>query len=110
MRSTAETLKLDNALRQSRSIYVSLAIVLVPFAVGGFLYLVSTVLSFAQGYSPVLSLVFGLIGLVFIGAEYVTVKQCFEANRRLRDLRDHPDKVVRPMAAPFQASLFGPYH
>ena len=50
------------------------------------------------------------IGVVFVAAEYSVVSQIFEANRRLKTLRDHPERTVRKLSAPFQSSLFGPYH
>ena len=117
MRSTSETLELDLSLRQSRSIYVTLSVIFSPIAAGGFVYglsaIASIVDSIAAGYFPiglggaVLTLV---IAAVFVGVEYAVISQVFEANRRLRMLRDHPDKAVRRLPAPFQSSLFGPYH
>ncbi len=114
MRSTAETLALDASLRQSRTIYVTLAIIFLPLAVGGLIGVFSAVRSIVEflssGYFATSSILVLLFGVICIGAEYVTVRQCVEANRRLRMLRDHPECKVRRMAAPFQSSLFGPYH
>jgi hypothetical protein len=49
-----------------------------------------------------------VVGLLFVGVEYVCIAQSREATRRLRLLREHPEKTVRKMPAPFQTSLFGP--
>jgi len=114
MRSTTETLELDSSLRQSRAIYVTLAVVLFPLAVFGVINVFSAIgaviESLSSGYSPSSALLAFLFGTVCVGAEYVTIGQCMEANRRLRILRDNPEQKVRRMAAPFQSSLFGPYH
>ena len=116
MRSTAETLELDASLRQSRTIYIALAVIVFPAAVAGvlniFTALGAIVESLTSGYfealgRSILLLVFG-IGLVWL--EYMVVAQSLEATRRLKVLRDHPEQKVRKLPAPFQASLFGPYH
>ena len=75
MRSTSETIQLDQSLRQSRTIYVMLAIVFFPFAFGGVTF-----------------------GLSAIG----------ESIRMLSE--GYPAQTVRKLPAPFQSSLFGPYH
>ncbi len=114
MRSTTETLELDSSLRQSRAIYVVLAIVLSPLALFGvinmFLGLGALISSLSSGYLSSGAFLALLFGVVAIGAEYVTIRQCVEANRRLKILRENPEQKVRRMAAPFQSSLFGPYH
>jgi hypothetical protein len=117
MRSTTETLELDMSLRQSRIIYVSLAVSLSPVAVSGLvmaLLAIATIVESIQvGQIPVGigDALFRLaIGVVFVGAEYAVISQAIEANRRLKILRECPDKVVRKLCAPFQSSLFGPYH
>lgn len=117
MRSTTETLELDLSLRQSRTIYVSLAVIFFPIALTGVVYSFSaigtTIESLSNGYFPVGlgSAAFSLvIGVVFVGVEYVVTSQVFEANRRLQVLRDNPNQTVRKLPAPFQSSLFGPYH
>ena len=117
MRSTTETLELDLSLRQSRTIYVSLAVIFFPIAAAGLVYgfsAIGTIIeSLVDGYFPVGlgGAVFKLVlGIVFVGVEYVVISQAFEANRRLKMLRDRPDKTVRKLRAPFQSSLFGPYH
>ncbi len=116
MRSTAESLELDSSLRQSRTIYVTLAIVLLPFAAAGFINIFSAVATMLQSFSATYfegmgwSLFVFLIGACFVGVEYIVVAQCIEATRRLKTLRDDPEQKVRKMPAPFQSSLFGPYH
>jgi hypothetical protein len=114
MRSTTETLELDSSLRRSRAIYLTLAVILFPLAFFGVVNVFSAVggivESLSSGYSPTGALLAFLFGAICIGAEYVTIGQCIEANRRLRTLRDDPDRKVRKMSAPFQSSLFGPYH
>ena len=114
MRSTTETLELDSSLRQARAIYVTLAVVLSPLAIVGVINVVSAigavVESLSSGYSPSGALLAFFFGAICIGVEYVTIRQCMEASRRLQILRDNPEQTVRRMAAPFQSSLFGPYH
>lgn len=110
-------MKLDLAIRQSRSIHITLAIVLLPIAVAGVVYTflgsAAIVVTLRQGYFP---LGFGsaildvVLGVVFIGADSVMVLQVLEANRRLKTLREDPNRTVRDLPAPFQPSVFGPYH
>ncbi len=114
MRSTAETLELDLSLRRSRTIYVTLAVVLLPAALFGVLEVALAIEALVTSPSPetsaanvLLSLLFGVIA---IGVQYAIIRQCKEANRRLRILREDPRQKVRKMKAPFQSSLFGPYH
>ena len=114
VRSTTETLELDSSLRQSRAIYVTLAVVLSPLALFGVINLFSALGAFLEALStgqssPGAVLAF-LFGIIAVGAEYVTIGQCVEANRRLKVLRNNPEQKVRKMSAPFQSSLFGPYH
>ena len=117
MRNAAETLELDLSLRQSRTIYVSLAAIFLPIAVAGVIWAISAINgilnSLSDGSFPVGlggSLLALVIGIVFVGVEYSVFSQVLEANRRLRMLRDHPDQTIRKLPAPFQSSLFGPYH
>lgn len=114
MRSTTETLELDSSLRQSTAIYVTLAVVLLPLAFFGAINVFSALSAFVQALSSghlssgaLLALLFGVVA---IGAEYVTMRQCVEANRRLKILRENPEQKVRRMSAPFQSSIFSPYH
>ena len=117
MRNAAESLELDLSLRQSRVIYVSLAAIFLPIAVAGLVYAVlavgAIVNSLSEGYFPIGlggSLFTLAIAVVFVGVEYAAASQVLEANRRLKTLRDFPDRKVRKMPAPFQSSLFGPFH
>jgi len=117
MRSTAETIELDSSLRQSRTIYVTLAVILFPFAVAGLVYVMTAVTAIIQsisdGYFPfgaARSIFVVLVGSILAGAEVAVIAQCREANRRLRVLREQPEQKVRKLPAPFQSSLFGPYH
>ena len=110
-------MELDLAIRQSRSIYITLAIVLLPVAAGGALYVFEGIEAIAvsvwEGYFPLRlgNAIFVIVlGVVFIAADGVMVSQVLEANRRLKTLREHPDRAVRDLPAPFRSSLFGPYH
>ncbi len=117
MRSTTETIQLDQSLRQSRTIYVTLSIVFLPIALGGLTFGLSAIREsirmLSGGYTAsdlagqALMIV---LGVVFISVEYVVISQTIEANRRLRILREYPNQKVRKLPAPFQSSLFGPYH
>lgn len=117
MRSTAETLELDLSLRQSRTIYVTLSVINFLPSVGGIFVAFSAIAAvyesvlsaqYPNGFgSAVLAFEFGLLP---IGAEYVFVAQSIEASRRLKILREHPEKNVRRLHAPFQSSVFGHFH
>lgn len=80
MRSTTETLELDLSLRQSRTIYITLAVIFFPIAVAGITYSVSAigaiVESVSNGYFPVgfggAVLTF-VIGIVFSGVTSMSV-------------------------------------
>lgn len=117
MRSVAETVQLDLSLRQSRTIYRTLAILFFLGAIAGVFWVWAGVSalwqSIAQGYFPAGTLGPAIritVGGVFIGVEYVCIAQSMEATRRLNLLLEDPSKTVRKMPAPFQTSLFGPYH
>ncbi len=117
MRSTSETIQLDQSLRQSRTIYVMLAIVLLPFAVGGLRFGLAAIgeiiRMLSEGYPASAfagQALLVVMGVIFVGVEYVVISQTFEANRRLRILRENPNQKVRKLPAPFLSSLFGPYH
>ena len=117
MRSTIETLELDQSLRKSRSIYVTLAIVFFPIAVTGLGHSFSAIGAISKSLSDDVfpnglggAIGFLAVGVIFIGLEYSVISQVVEANRRLKTLRDHPDQPVRRLPTPFQSSLFGPYH
>ena len=108
---------LDLSLRHARTIYRTLAVVLLPLAFTGVIWVFSGVVSFWEGLvsdaptnNPGLGLLQLLLGAIFIGAEWSVIAQSVEATRRLRTLRENPEKRVRRMTAPFQSSLFGPYH
>ena len=117
MRTTAETLRLDLSLRQSRMIYASLAAIFLPIAVSGLIWGQAGLVALGDAMSGMapqgdLLVAFGavLLAVISVGAEYVMIAQCVEASRRLATLREHPERVVRELRAPFQSSLFGPYH
>lgn len=111
MRSTPETLELDLSLRQSRSIYVALALIILPFAGGGLLNAVSAIgAMLSTGSVSAGAVLYLVVGAALVGAEYMVISQVFEANRRLKVLREDPEQKVRKLHAPFQASIFGPYH
>jgi len=105
------------SLRQSRTIYATLAVVFLPIMVIGLGYGVSAIGAISESLSigtfsvglggAVIAL---MVAAVFVGVEYAVIAQIFEVNRRLKILRDHPDQTVRKLPAPFQSSLFGPYH
>jgi hypothetical protein len=109
MRSTAETLALDMSLRHARTIYVSLAAFIAPFAFFAVIALFNKLgnMTAFSGSSILLS---ALWAAIVCGGEYQMLSQWIEANRRLEILREHPEQPVRKMSAPFQSSLFGPYH
>lgn len=114
-RRVHETIALDQSLRQSRMIWASVAaLVFIPAVYG--------VVSFLAGLTALLA---GpaqsgfssgeALWAMFWGATLaLTDSACFfrvaEANRRLRALRSDPNAPVKPLPAPFQASIFGPYH
>ena len=117
MRSTTETLELDMSLRQSRTNYVTLALIFLPIAVIGLIYafvaIVAILRSLLSEHYPIgiVGALFAiLIGVALVGVEYAIVSQSIEASRRLEILRDHPDQTVQRLPAPFQSSMFGPYH
>ena len=105
------SIALDQSLRQSRSIWLALAIVLAPIAG----LMASAILASDGGladrifgpYALVISLVFAIALILLV---FVAFSRVFEANRRLKRLREDPSANVRPLPAPFQSSLFGPYH
>lgn len=110
-----QSLDLDASLRQSRGIWLSLAIVALPFAFGGALYLFFLAAALFDGAIDPATSSLGVLVTVMISsfcilADVHAFRQFGEASRRLRRLRDDPSANVRPLPAPFQASLFGPYH
>ena len=117
MRSVSETIELDLSLRQSRSVFRTLAVVLLPFAAGGVVWIFDGIVDLVRilepginPYAMPMAILKLLAGVIFIGAEYAALSQSREATRRLETLRNDPTRTVRRMPAPFQASLFGPYH
>ena len=114
-RRVDQAIGLDASLRQSRSIWLSLAIVALPFAIGGVLQVLSVGGALLDGTtgttrSPLGFAIAVTIGLVCVLAAPYAFRQVGEATRRLKRLREDPGANVRPLPAPFQASLFGPYH
>ena len=114
-RRVHQNIQLDQLLRQSRTIWLSLAIIVLPFALLSVLSLVEAVSSlFGASNRP--STLSGssawwvLINLVVITADVFMFGRVREATRRLKLLHENPGANVRPLPAPFQASLFGPYH
>ena len=105
------------SLRQSRTVYRTLAVIFLPFAFAGLFRLLSAggflLDSVANGYFPYglgSALLDLLIGAVFLGAEWAVVAQSMEAGRRIEKLESHPDANVRALPAPFKTWFFGPYH
>ena len=114
-RRVHENIQLDQSLRQSRSIWLSLAILLLPGAAAGVFWLISGLsalmsagLTINQVLVPVLWDTFW--GLVLVLADVFLFGRVGEATRRLKLLHADPTAPVRPLPAPFQASIFGPYH
>lgn len=117
MRSVSEAIELDLSLRQSRSVFRTLAIVLLPFAAAGVFWIFDGIAGLVRipgpgidPYALPIAILKLLAGVIFLGAEYAALSQSREATRRLEILRNDPSRTVRRMPAPFQASLFGPYH
>lgn len=115
MRRVHQTIELDQSLRQSRSVWLSLAVFAIPFAAAGaisFLLSIARIIESTDRFiaAPVATLWGILWGVLFVLLDVYLFRQTFEASKRLRQLREDPSAKVRPLPAPFQASLFGPYH
>ena len=110
-----QTISLDQSLRRSRAIWVSLGIAFVPISAIGLLSMLATIvmlLDTSEQFDVSWYMVArdSLIGLVLLVANVYPFRQSREASRRLRRLQQDPSANVKPLPAPFQASLFGPYH
>ena len=105
-RQVHQNIALDQSLRQSRTIWLSLALVFLPFAIFGFFAVVAA-FDLANTPNPLWNLFWGI---TVIAADGFSFARVFEASDRIRMLREDPSAKVRPLPAPFQASLFGPYH
>ena len=114
-RRVHQNIALDQSLRQSRSIWLSLAVLLLPGAIAGIYWLLSS-LSTLMSAGPAIGQVFVPLlwdmfwGLALIFVDVFLFGRVGEATRRLKLLHEDPTATVRPLPAPFQASLFGPYH
>ncbi len=102
-RRVHHAIELDQSLRHSRSIWVSLAVIFVPGALGGFVLIANA----PQSMAPLWDL---LLGVTLIAVDIFCFGRVAEATKRIRTLREDPNANVRPLPAPFMASLFGPYH
>ena len=114
-RRVFQSIELDQSLRRSRGIWLSLAIFAVPFAVVGLLNLLDgltalVMLSGNEDVSIPLTIWSIIWGSCLILLDISLFRQVREAGRRLRILKEDPNANVRPLPAPFQASMFGPYH
>ena len=114
-RQPHEAIELDQSLRRSRAIWLTLALVVVPIAVGGLLYVYFGLVMLIDGSGEfdrsLASAVWNiLIGVVIVASDIFLFKQSAECSRRLRALHEDPTADVKPLLAPFQASLLGPYH
>ena len=110
-----ENLELDRSLRQSRSIWLTLAIVLLPFAAAGVLYILGALVAIIGAADGALAnaaipVPISVIGIIFLFADVLAFRRFREAGRRLQQLHEDPNAKIRPLPAPFQSSLFGPYH
>jgi hypothetical protein len=115
MRHVHENIQLDQSLRQSRSIWLALAVVFLPgAAIGIFRMLFDLAIIFGSGDDADMSVVqsawnfFWSLLLIFL--DVFLFGRVREASRRLRLLHDDPSAKIRPLPAPFLASYFGPYH
>lgn len=109
------TIQLDQSLRQSRAVWLTLAVVVLPAAaVGMFWFMATLAVLFdeAREFQPTVSeLLWSLaFGPVAVLADFYLFRQVAEATRRLQLLREDPTATVRPLPAPLQSSVFGPYH
>lgn len=102
-RRVHHVIELDQSLRHSRSIWASLAVLFVPAALYGILMIIGA----PGSATPLWDL---LLGGVFIAVDVFCFGRVAEATKRISTLRENPNADVRPLPAPFQASLFGPYH
>lgn len=110
-----ENIELDVSLRQSRSIWLGLAIVLFPFAAAGVTYVLGSVIAIVVDWDGgivglAIPLVISIVGMILLLADVIAFGQFREAGRRLRQLQEDPNARIRPLPAPFQSALFGPYH
>ena len=115
MRRVHETIELDQSLRRSRSIWLSFAIFAIPFAAAGFVSFLGGIAAIlSSGGDTAVDPVSGLWGVfwgsILVSLDFFLFRQAMEASKRLRLLQEDPAANVRPLPAPFQASLFGPYH
>ena len=114
-RRVHQSIALDQSLRQSRTIWLSLAVMVSPFALLSVISLSSVIIA-AMASDPRLQpapgdIVWALvISVVLVAACVFFFGRVVEATRRLRQLHEDPGANVKPLPAPFQASLFGPYH
>ena len=114
-RRVHETIELDQSLRQSRSIWLSFAIFVLPLSAAGIVFFfdgIDGLLSYRNnpGTNPISELWSILWGSTLVALDVFLFKQAMEASERLKLLQEDPTASVKPMPAPFQASLFGPYH
>ena len=114
-RSVHKNLELDLSLRNSRSIWLSLAIFCLPVALVGlarFIVGVDGLIVYASdtGAGLVAAITDIVVGIVLVALDVLLFERVREASRRLKRLHENPTADVHPLPAPFQASLFGPYH
>ena len=102
-RRVHHAIELDQSLRHSRTIWVSLAVIFVPGALGG----IGIIVNAPQSPTALWDL---LLGVILITVDIFCFGRVAEATRRIKTLRENPNANVRPLPAPFMASLFGPYH
>jgi hypothetical protein len=115
LRTIHQTISLDLSLRRSRSTWVCIGIVFLPITAGFVLSMLVAIVMFADrsgqlevSWNTVAT--DSVIGLVILAANVYPFRQSREASRRLKRLQEDPSANVKPLPAPFQASLFGPYH
>lgn len=107
-----ETIELDQSLRQSRAIWLTLAIAATPIALGGLTWVYFGVATLLGEFDDSIerAAIEMLIGLVVIASDIFLFMRTAECSRRLKILHEDPTVDVKPMPAPFQSSLLGPYH
>ena len=115
-RTLSDSIEVDQSLRQSRAIFMTMAVVNAILAATGIVFIVLGMTQIADGLmtssskagllEPIVAVV---SGVVFVCLEYAIVGQVRECSRRLKVLREDPTKNVKPMPAPFQDAIFGRY-
>jgi len=114
-RRVHQNIELDQSLRQSRTIWASLAVFVLPISAAGiFFFFAGLAVLLGSDHYPDSNPIFAIWDIIWGGVLVLLDVFLFgrvrEASRRIRMLHENPAATVRPLPAPFQASLFGPYY